>query len=226
MEYQIIGGSFPAVSCKLQNGEAMISEGGSMIWMTPNVEMTTQGGGLGKIFSRAFSGENLFQNIYTSHGQGIITFGSSFPGKILTLQIAPGKDIILQKSSFLASEIGVELSIHFNKKFGVGFFGGEGFIMQRLSGHGIAFAEVAGDLMEYTLESGRQLVVGTGNLVGFESTVQMDIRQVQGLKNKFFGGEGFFNTILTGPGKVWIQTTSISGMAAALAPYLPSSNND
>lgn len=226
MEYQIIGGSFPAVSCKLQNGEAMITEGGSMIWMSPNMEMTTRGGGLGKMFSRAFSGENMFQNIYTAHGQGLITFGSSFPGKILPLQISQGKDVILQKSSFLASEAGVELSIHFNRKLGAGLFGGEGFIMQRLSGFGTAFAEVAGDLMEYTLDPGRQLVVSTGNLVGFEPTVQMDIRQVPGLKNKLFGGEGFFNTILTGPGKVWLQTTSIAGMATAIYPYLPVSHDN
>lgn len=226
MEYQIIGGSFPAVSCKLSDGEAMITEGGSMVWMSPNVEMTTSGGGLGKMFSRAFSGESMFQNIYTARGQGLITFGSSFPGKILTLKIEPGHEVILQKSSFLASEAGVDLSIYFNKKLGAGFFGGEGFIMQRLSGFGTAFAEVAGELMEYTLDPGRQLVVSTGNLVGFEPTVQMDIRQVPGLKNKIFGGEGFFNTILTGPGKVWLQTTSIAGIAAALIPYLPQSNNN
>ena len=226
MEYQIIGGSFPAVSCKLNDGEAMITEGGSMIWMTPNMEMTTRGGGLGKMFSRAFSGESLFQNIYTAHGQGLITFGAKFPGRILELKIEPGRDVILQKSSFLASEAGVELSIHFNRKFGVGFFGGEGFIMQRLSGFGNAFAEVAGDLMEYTLDPGRQLVVGTGNLVGFEPTVRMDIRQVPGLKNKFLGGEGFFNTVLTGPGKVWLQTMSIAGIANAIYPYLPIPNDN
>ena len=118
------------------------------------------------------------------------------------------------------------MSIHFNRKLGAGFFGGEGFIMQRLSGYGKAFAEIAGDLMEYTLDYGRQLVVSTGNLVGFEPSVQMDIRQVPGIKNKLFGGEGFFNTILTGPGKVWVQTTSISGMAASLAPYLPIDNDN
>ena len=225
MEYQIIGSSFPAVSCRLQDGEAMITESGSMIWMSPNMEMTTQGGGLGKMFSRAFSGENMFQNIYTAHGQGLITFGSKFPGRILELTIQPGRDIILQKTAFLASEAGVTLSTHFNKKIGVGFFGGEGFIMQRLSGFGVAFAEVAGDLMEYNLDPGRQLVVGSGNLVGFEPTVQMDIRQVPGLKNKFFGGEGFFNTVLTGPGKVWLQTTSIAGIASAIIPYIPQNNN-
>ena len=226
MEYKIIGGSFPAISCRLQDNESMIAESGAMIWMSPNMEMSTRGGGSGKMFSRAFSGENLFQNVYTAHGQGLITFGSSFPGEILPLDIAPDREVILQKSSFLASEAGVSMSIHFNRKLGAGFFGGEGFIMQRLSGYGKAFAEIAGDLMEYTLDYGRQLVVSTGNLVGFEPSVQMDIRQVPGIKNKLFGGEGFFNTILTGPGKVWVQTTSISGMAASLAPYLPIDNNN
>lgn len=226
MEYKIIGGSFPAISCRLQDNESMIAESGAMIWMSPNMEMSTRGGGIGKMFSRAFSGENLFQNVYTAHGQGLITFGSSFPGEILPLDIAPDREVILQKSSFLASEAGVSMSIHFNRKLGAGFFGGEGFIMQRLSGYGKAFAEIAGDLMEYTLDYGRQLVVSTGNLVGFEPSVQMDIRQVPGIKNKLFGGEGFFNTILTGPGKVWVQTTSISGMAASLAPYLPIDNNN
>ncbi|MBQ7316413.1 MAG: TIGR00266 family protein [Clostridia bacterium] len=226
MEYKIIGGSFPAISCRLQDNESMIAESGAMIWMSPNMEMSTRGGGIGKMFSRAFSGENLFQNVYTAHGQGLITFGSSFPGEILPLDIAPDREVILQKSSFLASEAGVSMSIHFNRKLGAGFFGGEGFIMQRLSGYGKAFAEIAGDLMEYTLDYGRQLVVSTGNLVGFEPSVQMDIRQVPGIKNKLFGGEGFFNTILTGPGKVWVQTTSISGMAASLAPYLPIDNDN
>ena len=226
MRYEIQGGAFPVVVCHLENGEKMITERGSMVWMTPNMEMETQGGGLGKMFSRAFSGENLFQNVYTAHGQGLITFGSSFPGEILPLDIAPDREVILQKSSFLASEAGVSMSIHFNRKLGAGFFGGEGFIMQRLSGYGKAFAEIAGDLMEYTLDYGRQLVVSTGNLVGFEPSVQMDIRQVPGIKNKLFGGEGFFNTILTGPGKVWVQTTSISGMAASLAPYLPINNDN
>ena len=226
MEYKIIGGSFPAVSCRLQDNESMIAESGAMIWMSPNMEMSTRGGGIGKMFSRAFSGENLFQNVYTARGQGLITFGSSFPGEILTLDISPNREVILQKTSFLASEAGVDLSIHFNRKLGAGLFGGEGFIMQRLSGYGKAFAEIAGDLMEYTLDYGRQLVVSTGNLVGFEPSVQMDIRQVPGIKNKLFGGEGFFNTILTGPGKVWVQTTSISGMAASLAPYLPIDNDN
>lgn len=224
MKYEIKGGAFPVVVCELNDGERMITERGSMVWMTPNMKMETRGGGLGKMFSKAFSGESMFQNIYTAKGNGMITFGSSFPGKILALNIAPGQDMILQKSAFLAAEPGVELSIHFNKKLGTGLFGGEGFIMQRLSGNGVAFAEIDGDLVEYELKDGQQLVVDTGNVAGFSSSVKMEIHQVPGLKNKLLGGEGLFNTILTGPGKVWLQTMPISGVAAAILPHIPSSN--
>lgn len=176
------------------------------------------------MFSKAFSGESMFQNIYTARGAGLIAFGSSFPGKILTLEIAPGHEMILQKTAFLASESGVELSIHFNKKMGTGFFGGEGFIMQRLSGNGMAFAEINGELVEYELSAGQQIVVDTGNVAGYEVGVKMDIQQVPGLKNKFLGGEGLFNTILTGPGKVWLQTMPISSVAASIRPFIPSGN--
>ena len=224
MRYEIKGGVFPVVVCELNDGEKMITERGSMVWMTPNMKMETRGGGLGKMFSKAFSGESIFQNIYTAQGDGMITFGSSFPGKILALNIAPGQEMILQKSAFLAAEPGVELSIHFNKKLGAGLFGGEGFIMQRLSGCGIAFAEIDGELVEYELQSGQQLVVDTGNVAGFTSGVRMEIQQVAGLKNKLLGGEGFFNTLLTGPGKVWLQTMPISGVASAIQPYIPSGN--
>jgi len=225
MRYEITGGSFPVVVCHLENGEKMITESGSMVWMTPNMQMETSGGGLGKMFSRAFSGENLFQNIYTARGSGMITFGSSFPGRIMPLEIGPGREMILQKKAFLAAEAGVSLSIHFNKKLGSGLFGGEGFIMQRLSGQGVAFAEIDGELVEYQLEAGQQLVVDTGNVAGFEPTVSMNIQQVPGLKNMVFGGEGVFNTLLTGPGKVWLQTMPISSVAMAIRPFIPTGNN-
>lgn len=225
MKYELKGGAFPVVVCELENGEQMITEKGSMVWMSPNMEMATSGGGIGKMFSKAFSGESMFQNIYTARGAGMIAFGSSFPGKILPLTIAPGKELILQKSAFLASESGVQLSIHFNRKFGAGFFGGEGFIMQRLSGSGIAFAEVDGELVEYDLAPGQQMVVDTGNVMGFEDSVSIDIQQVKGIKNKLLGGEGFFNTVLTGPGKIWLQTMPISGVAAAIQPFIVTGNN-
>ncbi len=222
MRYEIKGGSFPIVVCHLENGEQMITERGSMVWMSPNMQMhTSGGGGLGKMFSRAFSGESMFQNIYTAHGAGMITFGSSFPGMIKPITIAPGQEMILQKSAFLAAEASVQLSVHFNQKIGVGIFGGEGFIMQRLSGHGTAFVEIDGDLIEYDLKPGQQIVVDSGNVAGFEPSVRMDIQQVAGLKNKLFGGEGFFNTLLTGPGRIWLQTMPISNVAAAITPYIP-----
>ena len=225
MQYEIKGGEFPVVICTLENGETMITEKGSMSWMSPNMQMETHGGGLGKMFSKAFSGESMFQNHYTARGgNGMIAFCSSFPGQIKAVSIAPGQEMIVQKSSFLAGEVGVNLSIHFQKKLGAGFFGGEGFIMQRLSGSGMAFVEIDGELIEYNLKPGQQLVVDTGYVAGFESTVQMDIQTVSGAKNILFGGEGLFNTVLTGPGRVWLQTMPIHTVANAIRPYIPTSN--
>ena len=224
MHYEIMGGAFPVVICHLADGEKMITEKGSMVWMSPNMQMETTGGGLDKMFSKAFSGESMFRNIYTAHGNGMIAFGSSFPGQIKPVSISPGQDMILQKSAFLASEPSVELSIHFNKKLGAGLFGGEGFIMQRLSGSGMAFAEIDGELVEYDLAPGQQIVVDTGNVAGFSVGVQMEIRQVPGLKNVLLGGEGLFNTVLTGPGRIWLQTMPISSVAGAIRPFIPTGN--
>ncbi len=224
MQYELKGGVFPVVECRLKSGEQMITERGSMVWMSPNMSMETKGGGLGKMFSKAFTGESMFQNIYTAKGDGLIAFGCSFPGKILPIEMGKGPDLIVQKRSFLASEAGVEISVTFNKKLGVGLFGGEGFIMQRLSGRGTAFIEIDGELIEYHLASGQQIVVDTGNVAGFESTVTMDIRQVPGMKNKLLGGEGLFNTVLTGPGRVLLQTMPISTVASVVAGYIPTGN--
>ena len=225
MKYEIKGGSFPVAVCYLENGEKMITEKGSMAWMSPNMQMETHGGGLGRMFSKAFSGESMFQNHYTARGSGMIAFASSFPGEIRVLDIAPGQEFIVQKTAFLAAEAGVNLSIHFQKRMGAGFFGGEGFIMQRLSGSGTAFVEIDGDLMEYVLKPGQQIIVDTGNVAGFEPSVQMDIQTVAGAKNIFFGGEGLFNTVLTGPGKVWLQTMPIYNVANAIRPYIPTGND-
>ena len=224
MKYEIKGGEFPVVVCSLADGESMITERGSMVWMSPNMRMETRGGGLGKMFSRAFSGDSMFQNIYTAEGDGVIAFGTSFPGRILPLEVGADREMILQKRSFLASTPGVKLEITFNKKLGAGLFGGEGFIMQKLTGRGLAFVEIDGDVIEIDLGPGEELIADTGNVAGFESTVRMDIRQVPGLKNKFFGGEGLFNTLLTGPGRVWLQTMPVSGLAAAVMPYIPTGN--
>ena len=225
MRYEIKGGNFPVVVCNLENGEQMITEKGSMVWMSPNMQMETHGGGLGRMFSKAFSGESMFQNTYTAKGgPGMIAFGSSFPGQIKAISIAPGQEMILQKSAFLAAESGVSLSVHFNKKLGSGFFGGEGFIMQRLSGQGMAFVEIDGELVEYELKPGQQIIVDTGNVAGFTQGVQMDIQQVPGVKNMLLGGEGLFNTVLTGPGRVWLQTMPICNVAASIRPYIPTGN--
>lgn len=222
MKYEIKGGSFPIVVCQLEGGEKMITEKGSMVWMTPNIKMETSGGGVGKMFSKAFTGESIFQNIYTAQGNATITFGSSFPGMIVPVEISPNRTLIAQKSAFLASEVGVNLSVHFNKKLGAGFFGGEGFIMQKLSGNGTAFIEIDGDLVEYELKAGEKMIVDTGNVAAFDSTVTMDIQRVQGVKNMLFGGEGLFHTVLTGPGKIWLQTMPIVNVAGAIRPYIPS----
>ena len=224
MNYEIKGGNFPIVVCNLKKGEKMITEKGSMVWMSPAVQMETTGGGVGKMFSKAFSGESIFQNIYTAQADAMITFGSSFPGRVVPVEIAPGKELIAQKSAFLASEIGVELSIHFNKKIGAGFFGGEGFIMQRLSGHGTAFIEIDGDLVQYELKPGQKIIVDTGNVAAFDSTVSIDIQKVPGVKNILFGGEGLFHTVLTGPGKIWLQTMPIVNVANSIRPYIPTGN--
>ena len=226
MRYDIKGGTFPVVVCQLENGEKMITEKGSMVWMSPNIQMSTQGGGLGKMFSKAFSGESMFQNIYTANGNGMIAFGSSFPGTVKAIEISPSNEMIVQKSSFLASEAGVNLSVHFNKRLSTGLFGGEGFIMQRLSGHGTAFIEIDGDLVEYDLRPGEQIVVDTGNVAGFTTDVKMEIRQVPGLKNKLFGGKGLFNTVLTGPGRIWLQTMPIARVAASIIPYIPTGSGN
>ena len=198
MKYEIKGDTLPVVVCYLENGERMITERGSMSWMSPNMKMeTTSNGGIGKAFGRMFSGEALFQNRYTATGGNV------------------------QKSGFLASEEGVDLSIFFQKKFGAGFFGGEGFIMQRLSGNGIAFLEFDGHVVEYELRPGQQIVVDTGYLAAMDATCSMEIQTVPGLKNMVFGGEGVFNTVVTGPGHVWLQTMPISSVAGELLRYMP-----
>ena len=171
-----------------------------------------------------FSGEHMFQNIYTAEGgNGMIAFASCFPGSIKAFEIGPGQEMVFQKSAFLASEAGVELSVFFNKKFSSGLFGGEGFIMQKVTGHGTVFAEFDGHVVEYELRDDQEIVVDTGHLAAMTASCQMEIKSVPGVKNMLFGGEGIFNTVIHGPGKVWLQTMPISNVAGALRPYMPSS---
>ncbi|MBQ3610690.1 MAG: TIGR00266 family protein [Firmicutes bacterium] len=224
MKYEIKGETLPVVICQLEAGEAMITEGGSMAWMSPNMLMETgSNGGAKKALGRMFAGENLFQNRFTAQGgNGLIAFASSFPGAIKAFEISPGNEIICQKGVFLAGEAGVQLSVHINQKLGAGFFGGEGFIMQRISGNGIMFGEFDGHLVEYELKPGQQIVVDTGHLAAMSASCNMEIRKVGGAKNMLLGGEGFFNTVITGPGHVWLQTMPLSNVANSLRPYFPS----
>lgn len=225
MNYEIVGEPMPVVICHLAGGESMITERGSMVWMSPNLQMQTSAGGLGKAFGRMFSGESIFLNTYTAQGDGMIAFGSSFPGSIRAVEITPEHPVVVQKSGFLAAEPGVELSVFFQKKLGAGFFGGEGFIMQKLSGHGMAFLEIDGSAVEYTLAPGQQIIVDTGNLAMVDATCQIDIQTVRGAKNVLFGGEGLFNTVVTGPGRVVLQTMALPAFASALIPYLPAKSD-
>lgn len=227
MQYKITGAPLPVLTCNLNAGESMICQSGAMCWMDKNITMqTTTNGGIGKIFSRSFSGESMFLNLYTANsGNGNISFSSSFPGDIVPLEIAPNKEYIVQKKSFLASTGNINTSIYLQKRLRAGLFGGEGFIMQRLSGTGLAFAEVDGSATEIELQPGQQIVVSTGHVVLMEATCTMDIQTVKGAKNIFFGGEGIFNTVVTGPGKVILQSMPISKTAMALYPYMPISSN-
>ena len=223
MKYEIKGNELPVVICYLEDGETMITERGSMSWMSPNMKMeTTTGGGIGKALGRMFAGEAIFQNRYTAQGgNGLIAFASSFPGQIKAYEIGPGREIIVQKSGFLAAEAGVELSVFFQKRLGAGFFGGEGFIMQRLSGQGTAFLEFDGHVVEYDLQPGQQIVVDTGYLAAMDGSCDIEIKTVPGIKNMVFGGEGVFNTVVTGPGRVWLQTMPISNVAQLILSFMP-----
>lgn len=204
----------------------MMTEKGSMSWMTPNMKMeTTSNGGIGKALGRMLAGESIFQNRYTAEGgEGMIAFASSFPGTILPVEITPDRPVIVQKSAFLAGVESVDISLFLQKKLGAGFFGGEGFIMQKLSGEGIVFVEIDGSTVEYDLAPGQQMIVDTGYLAMMDATCSMDITAVKGAKNMFFGGEGAFNTVITGPGKIVLQTMPVNSVAGALIPFMPSGN--
>jgi len=226
MKYQIVGEPLPVAVCTVEPGETIITERGSMSWMTPNMKMETKGtGGLGKMIGRMASGESAFQNRFTAEGStGQIAFASSFPGSIRAYEISPGNELIVQKSGFLASDEGVELSVFFQKKLGAGLVGGEGFIMQKLSGNGTALIEIDGYAVEYELEAGQSMIIDNGYLAAMSATCTMDVQMNKGIKNMLFGGEGMFNTVITGPGVIVLQTMPAAGVAGALLPFLPTAN--
>ena len=222
IKYEIEGGSLPVVICHPEAGEALVTQRGAMSWMSPNMRMDTNtGGGLKKVFGRMFSGESIFLNEYVAEGtQGTIAFAAGFPGRIIPFHITPGNGIIVQKGGFLAMEKGLDLSIFFQKRLGGGFFGGEGFIMQRVSGEGMLFVEIDGYCKEYELGVGETIIMDTGYLAAMSESCTMDVEMVRGAKNIFFGGEGLFHTRVTGPGKVYIQSIPFANLAERLAPYI------
>lgn len=217
METRIEGDLLPVVTCKLAKGESVITENGGMSWMDDGIEMkTTTNGGVMKGLGKMLSGESLFMNIYTAEKEGAeIAFASSFPGQILEFNLN-NETIIAQKRAFLCSESTVDLAIHFRKKLGAGFFAGEGFIMQKLSGTGKVFLEVDGAVIKKELKEGEKLKVDNGHVVAMTENVKLDIETVKGMKNIVFGGEGLFVTTVTGPGTVWLQSMPIAKLSSLL----------
>lgn len=223
MQYRILGGSFPVVEVSLEGGESMYTEKGALAWMSSNIAMdTNMKGGFLKGLGRVMSGESLFMASYEcTGGSGIVSFGSTFAGEIKVLDLKPGQSVICQKDAFLAAQSTVSLSVEFKRRLGTGFFGGEGFIMQRIKGPGIAFAEIDGSVVEYDLAPGQVLKVDTGYVAMYEDTVSMDITSVGGFKNVLFGGEGLFLTTLKGPGHIWLQTMPLSNFVNVLMSKMP-----
>ena len=226
MRYQIQGDNMPIVVCALEDGESVVCEAGAMSWMSPNMQMETKAkGGIGGFFGRALSGESGFQNVYTARGGGgLIAFTSSYVGNILAVEITPDKPVIIQKRAFLASTPEVNMEVFFQKKIGTALFGGEGFIMQKLSGSGTVFLELDGSVINYDLKAGEQMLISTGHLAMMDATVSMDVQQVKGAKNILFGGESLFNTVVTGPGVVTVQSMPLSNLIGEIVSKLPAGN--
>lgn len=219
MKYQIIGQTVPAVEIELNKGECVYTQSGGMTWQTDGITMKTDAkGGFAKSIGRMFSGESLFMANYTAERDGAkVAFAATMPGVIMPMDLRGGRSIIAQKGAFLCAEKDVDLSVTFTKKLSAGFFGGEGFILQKLSGEGVAFLEVDGDVVERELAAGEIIKVDSGNVVAFEPSVKYEVETVKGLGNIFFGGEGLFLTKLTGPGKVVLQTLNLSTFAAMMS---------
>lgn len=223
MKFEIRGDNLQVLEVNLDAGESMFTESGGMSWMSENVEMNTNTqGGMMKGIGRMFSGESLFMTTYSAQNDGeSVAFSSEFPGKIVHRDLAGGEEIIAQRDAFMCAVSSVDMAVHLRKKFGAGLFGGEGFIMQKITGPGDTFFELSGEIVKKELKSGETLKVDPGHVGLFEKSVDMDISRVKGVKNMFFGGEGLFLATLTGPGKVWLQSMPLMNLAAKLDPYLP-----
>ena len=225
MHYEITGDNLQMVTLRLAPGESICAEAGAMVNMSGNMQMTTNmKGGLMGALKRAASGESLFMTTYSaSSSPGFVTFTLEAPGTIIPMELAPGQTMICQRDAFMCAQSGVQLDIHFTRRFGAGLFGGAGFILQKITGPGTAFFEITGEVVEYTLQPGQSLKVDPGHLAMMDPTVNFDITMVKGVTNVLFGGEGLFVTTLTGPGKIVIQSMTLADLAASLVPFLPDS---
>lgn len=223
MRYEINGTTLQTLDIFLDNGESVFTESGGMAWMKGNVEMNTNTrGGLLKGLARSLSGESLFLTTYTCKGsQSMVTFTPEAPGSIVPVVLGSGESRICQKDAFMVAEDSVSLEMHFRRKLGTGLFGGEGFILQKISGPGIAWVEIAGEVREYSLQAGEMMQVDPGHIAMYEPSVNYDIQRVKGVKNMLFGGEGLFLASLTGPGKIWLQSLPLSNLASKLMQYMP-----
>ena len=221
MQYRIEGGTLPALIINLNAGETIVSESGGRTWSRGPIVTETKGGSAGKAFGRLLTGESLFMSHYTAQGSAEIAFTSSFPGWIVARELKAGQSVICQKSAFLCATEGVELSAYVQKKVGAGLVGGEGFIMQKVTGPGMAFFEFDGYCPEYDLAAGEELTCDTGVLAMMDETCTMDVRMVKGAKNLLLGGEGLVDTVITGPGKVYLQTMTVAALAKLIVPYIP-----
>ncbi|MGL5977953.1 MAG: TIGR00266 family protein [Erysipelotrichaceae bacterium] len=224
MEYKIEGNNVPVVSFTLQQGETIISQSGGLAWMDGAISMdTNMRGGIAKSLTRMFGGESIFMSKFTAQKTGAsVTFASGFVGNILPVDIT--RPIIAQKTAFLCSQDSVQLDMVFTKRFSSGLFGGEGFILQKLSGRGLAFLEIDGDVIEINLQPGQVLKVDTGHIAAFDESVSYQIEMVKGMKNMLFGGEGLFLATLSGSGKVYLQTMNAADLANKILPFLPTTS--
>lgn len=222
MEYKINGTVMQALEVTLTQGESIYTESGGMAWMTDGITMKTSGrGGLGKMIGRKLAGESLFMTTYTCDvPTGMITFTPESPGKIIPLNLKAGFSMIAQKDAFMCAQESVELEMHFRRRIGTGLFGGEGFILQKLTGPGLAFVEIAGEVQMVELQAGQRLRIDPGHIAMYEPTCDYDVEMVKGVMNWIGGGEGLFLATITGPGKVWLQTMPLSNLASKLSRYI------
>lgn len=226
MKYEIHGTTLQTLDIYLSQGESVFTESGGMAWMTGDIDMSTNTrGGIMKGLARSLAGESLFLTTYACQGPGaLITFTPEAPGSIIPVELAAGQSRICQKDAFMVAETSVELEIHFRRKLGTGLFGGEGFILQKVTGPGTCWVEIAGEVRSYNLKSGQTMTVDPGHIAMYEPTVGYDISRVKGARNILFGGEGLFLATLTGPGKVWLQSMPLANLASKIATYIPSSS--